>query len=573
VTLILSGRGGRRLGALFAVLAIAATLAACSSSSKPASSGGTVLLVGTFHGHAGQYKSIQAAVNAAKPGDWILVAPGDYHENADLANPPKSFEHGDFGGVLITKSNVHLRGMNRSSVVVDGTKPGSSTCSADPSAQQFGAKDQDGKAAGRNGIVAWLANGVSVENLTVCNFLGGADDSGNQVWWNGGADTGKIGLHGYTGRYLTATSSYFGDEKTAAQYGIFSSDAQGPGLWDQLYASNFNDSGMYVGACLQVCDVTINHAWMEYSVLGYSGTNSGGSIVIENSQFDNNQDGFDTNTQLNGDPPAPQNGACPGNGISPITHTHSCWVFMHNYVHDNNNPNAPKAGTASNGPLGTGMTVSGGRNDTVMNNTFSNNGAWGILFAPFPDSNKPEMNQTCSGTGGTQVSGLGCVYEAYGNALLNNTFSHNGFFGNPSNSDYGQIILNPGKPRNCYRSNTAPNGSSPADLEQTQPTCGPTQAKATGGGDLLNQALCDTGFGKCPAGSHYPATTGVVMHPLPAALPSMPNPCIGVPANPWCPHGAPLSAASGPSPYTPSQAAAAPAEPAVNRTNWMRLPS
>jgi hypothetical protein len=29
---------------------------------------------------AGAYASIQAAVNAARAGDWILVAPGDYHE-------------------------------------------------------------------------------------------------------------------------------------------------------------------------------------------------------------------------------------------------------------------------------------------------------------------------------------------------------------------------------------------------------------------------------------------------------------------------------------------------------------
>ena len=210
-----------------------------------------------------------------------------------------------------------------------------------------------------------------------------------------------------------------------------------------MYASNFSDSGMYVGACLQVCDVVIDHAWMEYSALGYSGTNSGGAIIVKNSEFDNNTDGFDTNTQLEGDPPAPQNGACPGNTISPITHTHSCWVFMHNNVHDNNNSNVPRTGNASEGPAGTGMTISGGRNDTVMDNTFSNNGAWGVVFLPFPDPGTPSLDQTCSGTGGVQNPAFGCVYDAQGNALLRNTFSHNAFFANPSNADYAQLLLNP----------------------------------------------------------------------------------------------------------------------------------
>jgi hypothetical protein len=51
--------------------------------------------------------------------------------------------------------------------------------------------------------------------------------------------------------------------------------------------------------------------------------------------------------------------------------------------------------------------------------------------------------------------------------------------------------------------------------------------------------LCDTGNGTCPAGAKYPQATGVVMHPLPKTLVSMPNPCDGVPANAWCPNGRP----------------------------------
>ncbi len=520
----------------------AGMLASCSSSpySSPTtgSSGGHALLVGTFRGHAGQYGTIQAAVDAAKPGDWILVAPGDYHETADGSGTGLDPANGYAGGVIITTSGIHVRGMNRSTVIVDGTKAGATgSCSADPSQQTFGSTDSSGKTVGRNGIVVWKANNVSIDNLTACNFLGGSGASGNEIWWNGGANSGKIGMQGYSGSYLTATSTYFGDEATAATYGIFASNAAGPAMWDQTYASNFNDSGMYVGACKQVCGITINHAWMEYSALGYSGTNSGGAIVVENSQFDNNQDGFDTNTQIHGDPTAPQDGACPNNGISPITHTHSCWVFLHNNVHDNNNPNAPRSGTAGLGPVGTGMTVSGGRNDTVMDNSFSNNGAWGFLMIPYPDSGTPDLGQSCSGTGGIQTAGLGCVYDPMNNALLRNDFTHNGYFGNPSNSDYGQITLNAGQPQNCYSGNTAPSGSAPANLEQLQPTCGTITAAANTGGPLLDQVLCDTGFGACPAGAAYPQPTGVVMHPLPADLPTMPDPCHGVPDNAWCSGG------------------------------------
>ena len=487
----------------------------------------------------GQYTTIQAAVNAAQPGDWILVAPGDYHERDDESGPQSYVSEGGSGGVLISKPNLHLRGMDRNSVIVDGTKAGASPCSAKASDQDFGTAAAGGKHNGRNGILVWKADGVSIDNLTVCNFLAGAFAVGQRDLVERWRRQRQDRLDRLRRQLPDRDIDGVRERGDCREYGIFASNAAGPATWTTTYASNFNDSGMYVGACLQVCDITIDKAWMEYSALGYSGTNSGGEIVVKNSEFDNNQDGFDTNTQVAGDPPAPQNGACPGNAISPITGTHSCWVFMHNKVHDNNNPNVPKAGNASEGPTGTGMTVAGGRNDTVMDNEFSNNGAWGVLFVPFPDSGTPSLDQTCAGSGGHQLTGFGCVLDPEGNALIGNTFSHNGFFGNPSNSDFGQIVINAHLPRNCYSNNTAPNGSAPPNLEQTQPTCGPLTTVANTGGPLLAQVLCDTGNGTCPAGSKYPPATGVVMHPLPKSLESMPNPCDGVPANVWCVNGRP----------------------------------
>ena len=258
-------------------------------------------------------------------------------------------------------------------------------------------------------------------------------------------------------------------------------------------------------------------------------------MVIENSQFDNNEDGVDTNTQIAGDPPPPQNGDCPNGGTSSITNTHSCWVFIHNNVHDNNNGNVPEAGDAAAGPIGTGMTLSGGRNDTVMDNTFSNNGAWGVLFVPYPDSGTPSLHQKCANFGGFQTSGLGCVFEPEGDALKGNTFVNDGYYANPSNSDFGQIVLHTGLPSNCFTDNTAPGGSAPANLEQLQPVCGVTTTTTNGDSTLLGQVECDARLLPCPPDSKYPPQTGVRLAPLPSGLPTMSNPCAGVPSNAWCP--------------------------------------
>jgi len=524
--------------AVSVLLAVGAVLVlACSAGAK-------VLRVGSYHGVQGQFSTLTAAVHAARSGDWILIGPGDYKTAPSQIRTPAG--HSTFpAAVLITTHHLHIRGMNRSQVVIDGTKPGSARCSRAAAAQNYGLRATSvGRYAapatapsGLNGLMVWKAPDVSIENLTACNFLRGSGDAGNQIWWNGGADTAKVGGYGFYGSYLTTTSTFFKSEQTAAKYGIFSSNWSG-GSWDQTYASNFSDSGYYIGACRQICNQTLNHGHGEYNALGYSGSNSGGQLVIENSEFNNNEDGLDTNSQ-NGDNPPPQNGACPGkNQISPITGTHSCWVFVHNYVHDNNNPNVPSFGAAAAGPVGTGMSVSGARSDTIMNNRFVRNDAWGVILIPYTDNGPP-----C--TGGTLNSPLlghrSCLFDESGDALLGNQFSHNGGYGNPTNGDFNQLNLEQG-PTNCFAGNTNSRGTLTPDaakLERTYRACTGSAVAPNLNVPFLSEVLCDSqvklsGFG-CQPGDRYPRRTRVIMHQLPKGLRSMPNPCAGVSPNPWCP--------------------------------------
>jgi len=518
-----------------------------------------VLRVGRWKGIAGRYKTIQAAIDAAKPGDWILVAPGDYHERADHRKHRGPQPDGFPAALIIGKRNIHLRGMNRTGVVVDGTKPGSPRCSRKTRNQDFGVKGSDGKRLGRNGILAWKANGVSIDNLTACNFLFCAGSVGNEIWWNGGDGGGKIGIHNIEGQYLTATSTFYNGGDTAASYGIFASNANG-GHWNQMYASNMSDSNYYVGACQQVCNQVIDHVHSQYSVQGYSGTNAGGTVIIKHSEFDHNKSGFTAGALNNDDWPSPQDGACHNNGTSPITHTYSCFVFEHNYVHDNNNPNVPGLGIATAAPTGTGVLPYGGRDNTLRDNTFTGNGAWAIAFVTYPDTETPPDDAIAAGAdcrGGVNAGPPtnACLYDDWGNAVLHNTFGNNGWFkkhaspsgSNTSNGDIGEITTF-NEPTNCYHNNIEQGGgsvtTSPSGLEQSKPVCDRHTVPPNGNGTMTNDIACDSqAFAgllpglmstPCTPGTYYPQSTGVVMPPVPKHLKTMPNPCKGVPANPWC---------------------------------------
>ena len=120
--------------------------------------------------------------------------------------------------------------MNRNTVVVDGTRRGAK-CSGAEGDQNFGPASSNGP-MGLNGIMVYKANDVWVQNLTACNFLAGSGSAGNEIWWNGGDGEGQIQGYGFNGSYLNATTTFFKDESTAAQYGILSSDWSG-GTWYQ----------------------------------------------------------------------------------------------------------------------------------------------------------------------------------------------------------------------------------------------------------------------------------------------------------------------------------------------------
>lgn len=143
--------------------------------------------------------------------------------------------------------------------------------------------------------------------------------------------------------------------------------------------------------------------------------------------------------------------------------------------------------------------------------------------------------------------------------MANNKFSGNGTFGNATNADYANLLIAGGQPANCFFGNTEWDSTfthqlgtaSSGNPAQTSSACGSRTTKAGLVGSntdttLLFQLECDSGLlsGPLCGAAKYPPATSVVMHPLPD-LPSMPNPCAGVPANLWCPGGDPVGAVKG----------------------------
>ena len=191
------------------------------------------------------FVTIQSAVDAAKPGDLVLIAPGDYAE-----------------AVVIRTPSVVIRGEDRNTVILDG---------ADTL---------------ENGILV-AADNVAVENLTVRRFAVNGllftkayDDNVDDP-----ADH-KV-LTGYRASYVTAANN--------GLYGIYAFFARG-GVIEHSYASGHSDSGFYVGQC-KPCDAVLRDNIGELNAVGYEGTNASGNLFVLTSIWRRNRVGVTPNSQ------------------------------------------------------------------------------------------------------------------------------------------------------------------------------------------------------------------------------------------------------------------------------------
>jgi hypothetical protein len=472
------GPGGQRLVllAVMALVAFAAT-AGTALAKKPAPHVNIVSKEATHPSpppNTSYFETIQAAVDASHKGDWVLIEPGEYDEK-----------------VTVTAANegIHIRGMNRNTVVLNG-------------------EHKSG-----NGILVEKANDVWVENLTAHDF------DGNAIWWTGGEESEEQKVHGWFGKYLTTYQTDLN-----GGYGIFAQNEH-EGSWEHIYASGFNDSGMYLGAC-QECEAVTNHATMEFNALGYSGSNSGGNLIIENSIFRHNTAGIAPNSENPGDGPPPQNGACdptppyrPSHEKLPefaSTEIEHCTIIRDNLITENSDLTAPANTSAAAAPWGVGVELPGDYGELIENNQITNNPKDGVLAFEYPNPFPPEADTI--------------FFQNSGNKGSGNTFSSDGYLGGEFAGDValeGGIFGSGKSTNNCLSGNTFADATYPASIEG-QWGC---QNKTTPNG------IASIGFLDYLLELQAESENRPVIEPVgpPPAQPTMPNPCEGVPANPLCP--------------------------------------
>ncbi|HMT25673.1 MAG TPA: hypothetical protein PKA24_05055 [Microthrixaceae bacterium] len=181
------------------------------------------------------HPTVQSAVDAAEPGDLILLAPGTYSE-----------------AVTVEVPRVTIRGLDRNTVILDGG-------------------DER-----ENGFLVF-SDGVAIENLTTAHYRG------NGVLFSGDYGSGRI-LDGFRASYVTAHNN--------GLYGVYAFAAQN-GTIDHVYGSGHPSAAVYVGQCFP-CNTVVRDSLGEHNAVGFQGANAGGDLYVVTSTWRANRVGMES---------------------------------------------------------------------------------------------------------------------------------------------------------------------------------------------------------------------------------------------------------------------------------------
>ena len=111
----------------------------------------------------------------------------------------------------------------------------------------------------------------------------------------------------------------------------------------------------------------IDDVHAEHNGLGYSGTNSGGNLLIVNSRFNNNRAGI-----------------VPNSGSYELCYPQRETTIAGNLVYSNNQADTPAIDDAILA-MGNGILISGGVRNTISSNRVWDHDVAGIGLVPFPE--------------------------------------------------------------------------------------------------------------------------------------------------------------------------------------------
>lgn len=420
-------RGRTRVGVLAVCVAVVAAScggddASTATSGQPPASATTPTTTVPSTDAAPTSPATSAAADPTTPPtteptrDGVIEVPGDYETiqaavDAAAVGDLVLIAPGTYNeAVDVVTDNITIRGLDRDGVVLDG---------------EF---ELD------NGIRVLGASGVVVENLTAKNY------TNNGLFW--------IQATGYRASYVTTYRT--GD------YGIYAFDSV-KGQIEFSHTIGSRDAGIYIGQCYP-CDAVVTDVVSSHNGLGYSGTNSGGNLLIVNSDWHNNRVGL-----------------VPNSGSYELCYPERDTTIVGNRVWDNNQPDTSAIDVALLAQ-GNGILIAGGIGNTIERNRVDNHFRTGIGLVPFleddPNDDLPteaewELGCDESRVLPVEVPDGALLWDSYDNIVTGNVVTNSGEADLAIASAGGDISTF----RNCFGGNDF-TISAPLDLEVLAPCDG-----------------------------------------------------------------------------------------------------